>query len=133
MSSPPHILFFDGVCGLCNHSVDFILQRDRDRKFVFAPLQGETAKAELSASDLANLNSIVLKTPRGQYRRSSAIVRILWYLGGFWTVLGVLLWLVPLPLRNLGYRAVSATRYWFFEKKETCRLPTPAERERFLP
>jgi predicted DCC family thiol-disulfide oxidoreductase YuxK len=132
-NSSPNILYFDGVCGLCNRSVDFVLHRDREQQFLFAPLQGETAAENLSAEELADLNSLVLQTPSGLYRRSAAVVRILWKLGGFWAVLGALLWIIPLPLRNLGYRAVSATRYWLFGKKESCRVPTPEERDRFLP
>lgn len=129
--SPP-ILFFDGVCGLCNRSVDFIIKRDSERKFRFAPLQGETAKAELPAGDLENLSTLILKTESGLYRRSSAVVRILWLLGGVWGLLGSLLWIIPLPLRNLGYRLVSVSRYSLFGKKESCRIPTPEERDQFL-
>jgi len=129
--SPP-ILFFDGVCGLCNRSVDFIIKRDSERKFRFAPLQGETAKAELPADDLENLSTLILKTESGLYRRSSAVVRILWLLGGVWGLLGSLVWIIPLPLRNLGYRLVSVSRYSLFGKKESCRIPTPEERAQFL-
>ena len=129
--SPP-ILFFDGVCGLCNQSVDFIIKRDTQRKFRFAPLQGDTAKAELPLEDVENLNTLILKTESGLFRRSSAVVRILWLLGGFWGVLGTLFWIVPLPLRNLGYRLVSVSRYSLFGKKESCRIPTPEERGQFL-
>lgn len=134
MTAPTsHILYFDGVCGLCNHSVDFVLKRDREHSILFAPLQGETAAQELPAEDVHNLSTIIFQTPHGLYRRSAAVVRILWTLGGIWAFWGALLWLVPLPLRNLGYRAVSATRYKVFGKKETCRIPTPEERDRFLP
>jgi len=132
-TSSPDILYFDGVCGLCNRSVDFVLKRDRGEKFRFAPLQGKTAAENLSSEELTDLHSLVLQTPSGRFRRSAAVVRILWQLGGIWAVLGTLLWLVPLPLRNLGYRAVSATRYSFFGKKESCRIPAPEERDRFLP
>jgi predicted DCC family thiol-disulfide oxidoreductase YuxK len=132
-TSSPNILYFDGVCGLCNRSVDFVLTRDREQKFLFAPLQGETAAENLSAEELADLHSLVLQTPFGRYRRSAAVVRILWKLGGLWAFLGTLLWIVPLPLRNLGYRAVSTTRYSLFGKKDSCRIPTAEERDRFLP
>ncbi|MCH5375306.1 MAG: DUF393 domain-containing protein, partial [Planctomycetes bacterium] len=81
-ASSPNILYFDGVCGLCNHSVDFVLKRDRTRRFLFAPLQGETAAENLTARELNDLNSLVLQTPRGHFRRSAAVVRILWNLGG---------------------------------------------------
>lgn len=131
----PAIVYFDGVCGLCNRTVDFLLRRDRQRRFLFSPLQGERAASEpgLHADDARNPNTLVLKTERGCYRRSAAVVRILWRLGGIWAVWGALLWLIPLPLRDLGYRAVSASRYRLFGKKESCRVPTPEERDRFLP
>lgn len=130
---PDNLLFFDGVCGLCNRTVDFILKRDDRGEFSFSPLQGKTAEDFLSPGDIADANTLVLKTPRGIYRRSSAVVRILWLLGGVWKLLGTLLWIVPLPLRNLGYRIVAATRYRIFGKKSECRIPTPEERARFLP
>ena len=128
-----YVVFFDGVCGLCNLSVDFILKRDLLHRFRFAPLQGETARRELSVEELQRRDTLVLRTETGVYRRSAAVVRIAWGLPGFWPCLGGLLWLVPLPLRDLGYRIVSANRLKLFGKKETCRLPTPEERDRFLP
>ncbi|MBX3443959.1 MAG: DUF393 domain-containing protein [Planctomyces sp.] len=127
------IVFFDGVCGLCNRTVDFILSHDRRQRIRVAPLQGETASRELDSSDTAQLGSVVLKTSRGTYRRSSAAVRILTELGGVWRVLGGLLWLVPKPLRDVGYEAVARNRYRLFGRKESCRLPTPEEAGRLLP
>ncbi|MBD3675875.1 MAG: DUF393 domain-containing protein [Planctomycetaceae bacterium] len=133
MSEQSHpILYFDGVCGLCNRSVDFIIKRDANRDFRFAPLQGETAKSELSTTDIENFNTLILQTESRLYRRSAAVVRILWRLGGAWALLGVILWLIPLPLRNLGYRLVSMSRYSLFGKKESCRIPAPEERDQFL-
>lgn len=127
------ILFFDGVCGLCSWSVDFVLKRDQRGEFQFAPLQGQTALELLSPSDVSDLNTMVLLVNNQTYRKSAAIVRVLWRLGFFWQSVGVLLWLIPLPLRNLGYSIIARNRYQMFGKKETCRLPTPAERARFLP
>lgn len=127
------ILFFDGVCGLCNRTVDFVIVRDRRGEFLFAPLQGDTARSLLSPSDVANLNTVVLWVNGKTYRKSAAVVRILWRLNPGWRFLGTLLWLVPLPLRNLGYALIAWNRYRFFGKKETCRMPTPEERIRFLP
>ena len=82
------IIFFDGVCGLCNRSVDFVLARDGDEQFRFAPLQGETAQAALSASDIQTLGSLVFVSESGTSRHSTAIVRILWKLGGIWSFWG---------------------------------------------
>jgi len=127
------ILFFDGLCGLCNSSVDFVMKRDRRDVFRYAPLQGETAAASLSAGDRENLDSVILLTPEGTFRHTSAVVRILWKLPGIWPVLGTLLWLIPRPIRDVGYRAVARNRYRWFGKKETCRLPTPEEIGRLLP
>lgn len=127
------ILFFDGLCGLCNTSVDFVMKRDTRDVFRYAPLQGETAAAHLSEKDREDLDSVVLKMPDGLYRHTSAVVRILWKLPGIWPFLGTLLWLVPRPIRNIGYRLVAKNRYRLFGKKETCRLPTPEEIGRLLP
>lgn len=137
---PTNVLFFDGVCGLCNRSVDFVLSRDRRGAIRFAPLQGETAKRVLSgewrvaSSETQTFDTIVwLDSSSRQFVRSAAFVRVLWQLRGIWWLIGWLLWLVPRPLRDVGYRLVAANRYRLFGKKETCRLPSPAERERFLP
>jgi predicted DCC family thiol-disulfide oxidoreductase YuxK len=127
------IVFFDGVCGFCNAWVDFLIIRDPDGQLAFAPLQGETARQLLPDADRERLHSLVLWTPQRAYRKSAAVVRILWRLGGVWRLLAGLLWLIPLPLRNLGYDVVARNRYRLFGKKETCRMPTPAERTRFLP
>lgn len=136
---PTNVVFFDGVCGLCNRFVDFVLSRDRRGAIRFAPLQGETAMRVLSAK--CSVPSV--KTPafdtvvwlddsNREFVRSAAVVRVLWRLGGAWWLIGWLLWLFPRPLRDVGYRVVSANRYRLFGKKETCRFPSPAERERFL-
>jgi predicted DCC family thiol-disulfide oxidoreductase YuxK len=127
------ILFFDGLCGLCNTSVDFVMKRDTRDVFRYAPLQGETAAEHLSQRDREDLDSVILLTPDGLYRHTSAVVRILWKLPGVWPVLGTLLWLIPRPIRNIGYRLVAKNRYRVFGKKETCRLPTPEEIGRLLP
>jgi predicted DCC family thiol-disulfide oxidoreductase YuxK len=127
------IVFFDGVCGFCNRVVDFAIRRDRGAKLRFAPLQGETARRMLSAADVENLSTFVFYDEGSAYRRSSAVARMLWRIGGVWRVAGALLWIIPKPLRDLGYRLVAKYRYALFGKKETCRMPSPAERERFLP
>ncbi len=127
------ILFFDGVCGLCSLSVDFVLKRDPGGEFQFAPLQGETAQALLTSKDTSDLNTMVLWVGGRTYRKSAAAVRVLWHLGPIWQFVGTALWLVPLPIRNLAYSLVARNRYRLFGKKETCRIPTLQERIRFLP
>jgi predicted DCC family thiol-disulfide oxidoreductase YuxK len=127
------IVFFDGVCGFCNRWVDFLLTRDRRGRLRFAPLQGETARRLLSTEDVTQLHSLVLWTPAAVHRKSSAVVQVLHRLGGGWSVAAGMLWLTPKPLRNLGYDLVARNRYRLFGQHETCRMPTPAERARFLP
>ena len=139
---PTNVVFFDGVCGLCNRFVDFILSRDRQEAIRFAPLQGETASlleltklfATTANTEAPAFDTVVWLDDAGKkFVRSAAVVRVLWHLGGIWSLFGTSLWLVPRPLRDLGYRLVSANRYRLFGQKETCRLPTPNERRRFLP
>jgi predicted DCC family thiol-disulfide oxidoreductase YuxK len=127
------ILFFDGVCGLCNRFVDFVIKQDRAGVFHFAPLQGETAREHLPEADVRNIQTMVLSDEQGVFRKSTATVRVLTRLGGMWRVIGGALRLVPRPLRDAGYTLVARYRYTIFGKKETCRIPTAAERARFLP
>ncbi len=127
------VVFFDGVCGLCNHAVNYILARDREAVFRFAPLQGETAARLLPPEDIASLKSLVLIDGGGVHRRSTAVWRILTRLPGVSRWLGRLLAVVPYPLRDVGYRLVSVCRYRLFGRHDVCRMPTPDERTRFLP
>jgi predicted DCC family thiol-disulfide oxidoreductase YuxK len=127
------VLFFDGVCSLCNRFIDFVINRDRSAVFRFAPLQGVTARDQLPEADVREVNTMVLRDEQGVFRKSTAALRVLIRLGGLWRILGGALWLVPRPLRDAGYSLVARNRYAIFGKKETCRMPTPAERARFLP
>ncbi len=145
---PVNVVFFDGVCGLCNLFVDFILSRDRRRTIFFSPLQGETARrcgavaeetpatltaAPIAAASRPMFDTFVWRDASGRhFIRSAAAIRVLRQLGGFWSLIAALMWLIPLPLRDIGYRLVAANRYRLFGRKETCRLPTPAERAQFL-
>ena len=126
------IVFFDGVCGLCSHTVDLLLRIDSRSKLKFAPLQGTTAEQLVPANVREDLNTFVFASNGKLHYRSGAMARILMTVGGLWSVLGGLLWIIPFPLRNLGYRIVSRLRYRLFGKHESCRLPTVEERKRFL-
>ncbi len=126
------ILFFDGVCGLCNRFVDFIVKRDRHARVRLAPLQGETASRLLSEHDRTSLDSLVHYDGSRSFRRSSAVVRVFCCLGGLWWLPALLLWLIPRPIRDCGYRLIARNRYRLFGVKSECRLPTPNERTRFL-
>lgn len=125
------ILFFDGVCNLCNAFVDFLIQRDKEAKFTFAPLQGETAARLLPAHIPAQLKSVVLYQDGKTWEKSDAALVVLTELGGIWG-LAKIFWLLPRVFRDAIYEFVAANRYKLFGKRETCRLPTPAEKSRFL-
>ena len=127
------IVFFDGVCGLCDRTVQTLLIWDTSGKLRFAPLQGETAAAHVPESFRTNLSSLILLDQRGLSWRSTAVVRILDHVGGWSRVLAWGLWLIPWPIREVGYRLISRCRYALFGKREACRLPRPGEAIRFMP
>ncbi len=126
------VVFFDGVCGLCNHSVNWLLAHDPEHRLRFAPLQGQTAESLLPDQLRDRLDTLVFLRKGNTYIRTAAVSRILMALGGRWSFLGGLLWIIPAPLRNLGYRLVSSLRYRLFGKHDACRLPTSSERAVFL-
>ena len=126
------VVFFDGLCGLCNHSVNWLLAHDPNRRLRFAPLQGTLAGRVVSPQLRDRLDTLVFLRNGSIYVRTAAVSRILMTLGGPWAALGALLWIIPSPLRDLGYRIVSRLRYRLFGKHDACRLPSPAERAVFL-
>jgi predicted DCC family thiol-disulfide oxidoreductase YuxK len=130
-SSP--IILFDGVCNLCNRSVQFILKRDRRGLFRFASLQSPIGQSLLHKSGLPSdhLDSFVLVDNEKVYTRSSGALRVLKLLGGTWSILYGL-WIIPRPLRDKLYDWVAQHRYRWFGKEENCWLPRPEWKERFL-
>lgn len=124
------IIFFDGVCGLCNSFVDFVIQRDKRRRFLFAPLQGTTAD-EYNVS-LEEYNSVILLQEGKVLKKSSAAIAILAQLPGLFRLIRILL-LVPEIIRDWVYDLVAANRYRWFGKREICRIPSREEQLRFMP
>lgn len=125
------IVFFDGMCGLCNSSVDTLLGMDAHGRFLCTPLQGETAKQKLSNHFLKDLDTIHYREGEQHYQKSSAILRILMRIGGVWYFASIFL-LIPKVIRDKIYDCIANNRYKWFGKEETCRLPTDEERARFL-
>lgn len=129
------IVFYDGVCGLCDRSVRFLLQRDRRATLRFAPLQGETAWARPELP--AELRSVVFvlrpNTAQEQiFFRSEAALRLLDHVGGGWRIVSWLR-LIPRPIRDVVYGFIASRRYRWFGKFDACRIPPPEWRARFLP
>lgn len=126
-----NVIYFDGVCGLCNGFIDFIMKIDRDQKFHFSPLQSEHAQTNLPAEHVRDLDSVVVQIDGQTFRKSKAVFAVLKKLGGVWgfaSVVGIL----PEGLLNKGYDLVAENRYKIFGKKDSCRLPSSEERSRFL-
>jgi len=126
------IVFFDGVCGLCNGFVDFAIGEDHGRHLRFAPLQGQAARGLLDPAALETLDSVVLVAGGRTYRQSAAILRILAHLGGLWRVLGILGRLAPRAALDPVYGFIARHRYRWFPRRAACRLPSPEERACFL-
>jgi predicted DCC family thiol-disulfide oxidoreductase YuxK len=132
--SPSPILFFDGVCSLCNASVDWLMRRDRRGVLRFASLQGETARARLpeDARDTGADGSLVLLLPDGRLlRRSDAVLEAARLLGWPWKI-ALVAKVLPGSWRDLPYRFIARRRYRWFGQRASCRLPSPAERGRLL-
>lgn len=127
------IVLYDGVCGLCNRAVQFILKRDQKRRFRFATLQG-TIGQEVLERDMvpANLDSMMLVETDGRVSwESTAALRTARYLKFPWPLFSILL-LIPRFVRDLVYRWIARNRYRWFGKLESCPLPDPKEADRFL-
>lgn len=126
------LVLFDGDCNLCNNSVQFILKRDAKAQFRFASLQSQAGRAALEALGAGDLpDSIMLIKDRKLQMKSTAALAIARGLRWPWPLLSVF-WLVPYPLRNLVYDLVARNRIRWFGKRESCWVPTPELRARFL-
>ncbi len=127
------LVLFDGVCNLCNTFVLFLIDRDPQAKFVFAPLSSELGRSLLAKHKLEapGFDSVVLVEGERAYSHSGAILRILSRLGGLWKLcwLGLVL---PRFLRDWAYRSFAKQRYAWFGKSDMCRIPTPELRQRFV-
>lgn len=130
-SKNPPVIFFDGVCGLCDHFVNFVIREDQAHVHRVSPLQGETARKFLEPELVDDLDTIVLLEANKTYFKSSAVLKALKGMGGFWSLFYFLIF-IPAPIRDIVYDFVARYRYNVFGKSESCRLPTPAEKKNFL-
>ena len=139
MPSTHSVLLYDGLCGFCDRTIQFIVKRDRNRTLQFAALQGEfAAKVFHQCPALRTIDSLVFVqndasgVAQNVLVRSDAVVAIAAYLGGFWRVGGLLLRMLPRPVRDWGYNAFARRRLRIFGRLEACRIPSADERVRFL-
>jgi predicted DCC family thiol-disulfide oxidoreductase YuxK len=131
----PPIVLYDGTCGLCSKSVQWILRHEADHTLVFAPLQGKTA-AELRARHPEipeTLDSVVLVDEADRvWLRSKTFLRVAKHLRAPWRIGWHARWF-PAFVLDLGYRVIARLRYRIWGRADICDIPAPEARERFLP
>jgi predicted DCC family thiol-disulfide oxidoreductase YuxK len=127
------VVLFDGVCNFCNRWVNFAIRHDRKGRLRFSPLQGDRAAALLvnSYTGTEGNQTVILVDKEKIYTKSTAVLRITRYLDGGWKMFYGLL-IIPRFLRDPLYNWVARKRYAWFGRKDTCMIPTPKQRERFL-
>ena len=127
------IILFDGVCNLCSFFVQFVIKRDDKNLFKFASLQSEFSKSLLvkSGIDGAAPESVVLYSGEKIYTESTAALKILNQLGGGWRLFYFLI-IVPKFIRDPVYRFIARNRYKWFGKKNSCMIPTPELKSKFI-
>lgn len=129
-----YIVLFDGVCNLCNSTVQFIIKRDKHNQFKFSSLQSEYGQNFLKERNLASndFKSIILYEPEvAYYTKSKAALKIAQNLGFPYSLLSVFL-LIPSFIRDWIYSFISKHRYHLFGKKDSCMVPTPENKRKFI-
>jgi predicted DCC family thiol-disulfide oxidoreductase YuxK len=127
------ILFFDGVCNLCNGTVQWILRHDKAQQIQFAALQSDAAKHKLEPLGIDNtkLESMVFLEDGVAYSRSTGVLRLARALGAPYSWAYVLM-VLPQGVRDFFYRILAKNRYRWFGQRESCMMPTPELKRRFL-
>jgi len=127
------IILFDGVCNLCNATVQWVLLHDRKDQFHFAALQSETGEAKLRRFGIepGALNTVVLADENRIYTQSDAVIEVVSRLGGIWSLMAIFK-VVPRPIRNAVYQWVGRNRYRWFGRREECWLPRPEWKKKFI-
>ena len=134
MESDKKIILFDGVCNLCNSTVQFVIKRDVNDIFRFTPLQSDTAKKLLHERniDIDDIDSIILIEPNvAYYTKSTAALEIGKELKGYDALSLILQWL-PESFRNIVYDYIAKNRYKWYGKKESCMIPTEELKSKFI-
>lgn len=127
------VIYFDGVCNLCNSFVDFVIRRDKKRKFRFSSLQSEAGQKINAAAGLSNdwLSTVVLERNGKIYTKSKAAILIISQLSFPWPLFYIFI-LVPRFLSDFIYRLVAKNRFKWFGSRSTCRMPSAEEKELFI-
>jgi len=131
MNNQP-VIFFDGICNLCNASVQFVIEHDKENYFNFSALQGDYAKNVLAEFNIVpeNLDSILLLENGKLYTKSTSALRVARKLNGFWPLLYGFI-IIPKFIRDWVYDFIAKNRYKWWGKQESCWVPTPELKSRF--
>jgi len=122
------VVLFDGVCGLCNKSINILIRLDKNNILKYTSLQGEFVK---TLEVEPGIDSIIFYEDSRLYYRSTAILKILRSLGGIWVFTDIF-YLIPVKLRDFIYDIIAKYRYHIFGKMESCRMPKEEERDLFI-
>jgi predicted DCC family thiol-disulfide oxidoreductase YuxK len=126
------IVLFDGVCNFCATSVQFIIRHDKTNSLKFASLQSVLGQELLTKYNMSkDLEGVVFIENNKAYFKSAAAFKIVRYFGGFWQILNIFS-VLPLFLTDFGYDIIAKNRYRWFGKKDSCMIPSPEIRSRFL-
>ena len=127
------VILFDGVCNLCNSSVLFVIKRDKKNKFLFTALREEFGQKIIKKFeiDTTKIDSILLYKNGEIFYKSTAALMVAKNLG-FPYNLGIIFFIIPPFIRNYVYDFIARNRYKWFGKKESCMIPTPELKSRFL-
>ena len=126
------VVLFDGVCNFCNGAVNFIIRHDDEKQFKFAPLQSEIGRQMQTKYGIGeDVDTIILVEDGRAFTLSTAGLRVARGLGGLWSLAYAFI-IIPAFIRDFCYRLFAKNRYRLFGRKDSCMLPTPDVRERFL-
>lgn len=128
------LILFDGVCNLCNDAVLKVIKNDKKNVFLFTALQSETGKEIISTVgiDVSKIDSIILyEQETAYYIKSTAALRIMKDFSGFWKIMQIFT-ILPTSFNDFFYDFIARNRYKWFGKKESCMIPTPELKAKFL-
>jgi predicted DCC family thiol-disulfide oxidoreductase YuxK len=127
------VLLFDGVCNLCNAWVNWVIDHDKKNLFKFAALQSAFGQQRVKDLNLEAkyLDTVILDDEGKVYTESDVALEVARHIGGVYT-LAVALYIFPRFIRNFVYRIIARNRYRWFGKQESCRVPTPELKAKFL-
>ena len=128
-----NVVYFDGVCNLCNGAVNFLIDQDKKKQLKFASLQSEAGEEVLRRYGLPDreYDSFIFLKDGTLYQKSDAVLEVVKTLGGGWSLLYGFR-IIPCAARDWLYTQVAQNRYRWFGKRNECRLPTPELKARFL-